>query len=460
MFARISIKKRLMFLMMTGLMAISAIMFLEARSSAKVAANEAYDRGLLGSALAISERVLIVGTEIEVDIPYVALEMLVSEHQDRIYYQVETQGQQFLTGYRDLPHPPLDRRVKGTAPVFYDAIYKGENIRVGMVQEFLSSPQLSTRVLVKVAETTDAREALINKMIREALFRQFILIVVAAAIMWWGISWGLKPLVRLQEALHRRNPNDLHPIKHDVPEEVLDLIGAINNMMERLSDSIVSMRRFTSNAAHQLRTPLAAIQTQTELALKTNDMAELHARMTHLKHSTHQSSRLINQLLSLAKASPDASQLTMTTLDVVPLCRDLAGRMVPKAMEKGIDLGFEASEETIEVSANAALLSEAINNLIDNALTYCPAETVVTLRATIQQDYVGIEVEDNGPGIAEDHIPTIFDRFDRAGRSDGEGCGLGLPIVKEIIERLGGRIEFTNRLAGGVRVCLMLPHTS
>lgn len=450
-----SIKKRLMLLLMGGLCAISTIMFFEARSSARTAVNEAYDRALLGSALAIMERILIVGDKIEVDIPYVAFEMLLTDHQDRVYYQIETQTGQFLSGYDDLPDRDQQQAKNNFDPVFYNGDYRGETVRIGLVQDYIASPSISTRVLVKVAETTHARDVLIAKMIKDALIRQFTLILVAALIMWLGVSWGLKPLVRLQQALNRRNPDDLHPIEHNVPIEVQSLVAAINNLMDRLSDSLGSMRRFTANAAHQLRTPLAAIQTQTELALKTHDPAELHKRFDHLKQSTLQSSRLVNQLLSLARITPNKAGLNSDRIDFYKLCHDVTINMVPVALEKEMDLGFEYDSTDAQITGQADLLQEALKNLIDNAIAYCPKGSVITVKLSSTDKQTCVEVTDNGPGIAPDLQSTIFERFNRGDRSDGNGCGLGLSIVKEITERHLGKVTLQSEKGKGTSFSLI-----
>lgn len=453
---RSSIRKRLLFILMGTLVLISILMLIEVKSSARIAANEAYDRVLLGSALAISERVLIVGEHIDVDIPYVALEMLASESQDRIFYQVTTQDHSFVTGYEDLPPLPKKAKPIFDEPLFYDAIYKGDEIRIGAINRFISSPKLSTRFTVRVAETTDARNSLIQKMVTDAILRQFILIFVAGCIMWVGVSWGLKPLRHLQAALKRRNPKDLHPIAHKVPQEVQQLVNGINDLMDRLSQSIEAMQRFTSNAAHQLRTPLAAIQTQTELALKTNETDELHHRLEHLKQSTQQSTRLVNQLLSLARAMPDQMALLSETIDIVKTCREITAQLVPHALEKGMDLGFECETDKILILGHEGLLQEALKNLIENAIAYCPKETEITVKVFHENKIVTIEVHDTGLGIPSELQDKIFERFNRGSRSDGNGCGLGLSIVKEIVERHSGHITLISEPQSGTTFCITL----
>jgi len=433
------------------------LMLFELQTRARIVANESYDRVLLGSALAISSRVFIVGDELDVDIPYVALEMLSSEAQDRVFYQVTAAGGQFLTGYDDLPPIPPNIKINSEQPVFYDAVYHGEKIRIGAVNRYVASPRLSTRFTVKVAETTDARSALIQEMLAGAVVRQLALIFVAGLILWFGVSWGLKPLLRLQAALQRRSPKDLRPIEHKVPAEVQQLVDAINDLMARLSQNIETTHRFTSNAAHQLRTPLAAIQMQTELALKTSSQEDLQNRLEFLRQSTRQSTRLVNQLLSLAKATPDETATDFEEINLVALCQSLTSKLVPAALDKKIDLGFEDQSDAPIILGHQDLVEEAVKNLVENAIAYCPEGSEITVRIKQNDTDAIIEVEDTGLGIFEDQQEKIFERFNRGNRSDGDGCGLGLPIVKEIIERHKGNIVLTKSSKKGTLFALFLP---
>ncbi len=451
-----SLRRRLAFWLIVPLSLISVIMLFEVRSSARTAANQAYDRVLLGSALAISERVVIDGNEILVDVPYVALEMLTSAAQDRVFYQVSGPNKQFITGYSDLPDVPDEHSNKTNTPVFYDGVYKGADVRIGLVSRFLSSPRLSARVTIKVAETTEARNALISEMFEGAAYRQALLIIVSAMILWIGLELGLRPLVNLEQAVNRRNPKDLRPILHEVPYEVRNLIGAINHLMERLGDSIDAMQRFTANAAHQLRTPLAAIQAQVELALGENDPKEINKTLSHLRSSSAQTSRLVNQLLSLARVTPDSAYTVSETINMSRICVNTTKEMVPLAIDNGIDLGLESEPDPITLMGDATLIEELLRNLIHNAISYCSSGCHVTVRLKIEGGLGVLEVEDNGPGIPKADRDLVFERFYRIPEpGQPAGCGLGLPIVREIINRYGGSAEILSG-ANGTGTCVRI----
>jgi len=433
-----SLRRRLALWVIIPLVIISAIMLMDVRQSSRKAANEAYDRVLLGSALAIADRIAIEGNKILVDVPYIALEMLTSAAQDRVFYQVSGPGRKFITGYADLPEIPKHLTPLRSDPVFYDVQYKGEMVRVGAIVRVVSSQRLSARVVIKVAETVDARNDLISELIASAALRQALLILVAAVIVWVGLGRGLKPLTRLEEALNRRNPEDLHPIQHEVPYEVRNLIGAINHLMERLSNSIETMQRFTANAAHQLRTPLAAIKTQTEVALQENDPKEIQRTLAYLNESAEQTTRLVNQLMSLARATPDEGGRIKEVFDIRQLYMEVTRSMVPEALEQGIDLGFEGDESPLPVAGDLTLFEELLRNLIHNAVSYCPIGSHTSVRVQRNHQNAIVEVEDNGPGIPEDERDAVFERFHRLSSSNGSGCGLGLSIVQEIARQQGG----------------------
>ena len=433
-----SLRRRLALWVIVPLIFVSAVMLKDVRESSRKAANEAYDRVLLGSALAIAERVVIEGSNIVVDVPYVALEMLTSAAQDRVFYQVVGPKKKFITGYHDLPAVPKRYTPIKNAPVFYDAHFKGNAVRIGAIVRTLSSQKLSARVTIKVAETIEARNALISELITGAAIRQALLILVAVLIVWIGLGRGLRPLSKLEEALNRRSLEDLHPIEHEVPFEVRNLIGAINHLMERLSTNIEAMQRFTANAAHQLRTPLAAIKTQTEIALRQDDLAETQGALAHLHDSAKQTTRLVNQLLSLARAAHVEGNLVIENFDIREVCLNIVSSMVPEAVEKGIDLGFEDNKDPLIINGDPTLFEELIRNLTHNALSYCPSGTQTSVRVRKENGDAIIEVEDNGPGIPEEYQHKVFERFYRLPSAPSNGSGLGLPIVREIARKHGG----------------------
>lgn len=434
-----SLRRRLVISLLVPLLVISSLMLFEVRSNAVSSTNQAFDRALLSSALAIADRVVLIGGKIEVDVPYVALEMLTSAAEDRVFYQVSTAQGEFITGYEDLPPVPENLLPLREEPVFYDAVYNGENVRIGALSRYVASVRKATRFQVFVAETMGTRTQLSEDILASAAARQIFLIAIAAMIVWFGIGQGLRPLARLEEALNRRSPSDLRPILHDVPIEVRHLVGAINQLFGRLESSLNTMRRFTADAAHQLRTPLAALRTQAELGQRESDPEKIRQIMNTIAASTRQTSHLANQLLASARATPEGlAGRPFDKIDICEITRTVTSSKVPFAIERGIDLGYEGITDPAMIMGNATLIEELLKNLAHNALSYCPSGSAVTVRLEKDaiQNTVKLTVEDNGPGIPLEHRKDVFKRFYRMNNAGyEEGCGLGLSIVKEIAAR-------------------------
>ena len=452
-----SLRQRLLVWLLVPLVLVCLALLARAYVTARHSANRAYDRALLGSALAIAERVVAVDGEVEVDLPYVALEMLSSAGHDRVFYKVTGPGGSFITGYPDLPDPP-DKTAAGET-VFYDATYRDDDVRIIALSRNIRERNLAGRFTVQVAETVNARDLLAREIMTRTAALLLVLISIAAAITWFGIGRSLRPLERLQGTIGRRSHQDLRPITDAAPKEVRLLVGAINDLMARLGGTIEGMQRFIGDASHQLRTPLAALRTQTELALHETDPDTLRQDLERLHDGTRRTSHLANQLLTLARAAPEAAAgRRLVRLDLAELAADVARTQVPRALENGIDLGFEGPADAIYVDGDGVLLRELLKNLVHNALTYCPRGSRVTVGVEPDGDHVLLSVEDDGPGIPPDHTELVFERFHRLLDTGGDGCGLGLAIVREIAHGHNAHVGLqTGRHGKGLLVRCLFP---
>jgi two-component system sensor histidine kinase TctE len=227
---------------------------------------------------------------------------------------------------------------------------------------------------VQVAETLDKRAQLANEIIKGVILPQFIILPVILALVWFALSRGLSPLAQLQERIRARPPDDLSPIdSRQVPEEISPLVGSLNDMLERLADTIDAQKRFIADAAHQMKTPLAGMRMQSELALRQVDPDEIHRSLEQLAKSSESATRLVNQLLALARAEnqPHAG-LALEALDLGLLVREVVQDWVPASFAHDIDLGYEAPAHPVEIDGSAIMLRELLSNLIDNALRYTP----------------------------------------------------------------------------------------
>lgn len=442
-----SLRRRLLGWLLISTAIIGCIALADTYREANNTANIVSDRVLSGSALAIAERVVVSenGT-LEVDIPYVALEMLTSAAQDRVFYRVNGQNGQFLTGYQNLPSVT---GLRSDAPVFVDAEFRGEPIRVAAIQRFASTGVNSVPFTVTVAETTIARSRLAQAIILRSALRLLFMIVGAAIIVWIAVTISLRPLYRLSEAIAERSPNDLHPIRQSVPVEVENLVETVNSFMVRLQSALDALRHFTGNASHQLRTPLAIIRTQLALSARASTLEDAQAAARKGDASVAHAEHILAQLLRMANidAAGSGEKQSLVEVDLALLAQSITADYIPIAAEAGIDLGFEQVGHA-SIMAEPLLLGELLGNLISNAIAYTGRGTEVTVRVLRDGDAACLEVEDNGPGISAEKRSVVRQRFARGEGNAAPGAGLGLAIVEEIAAFFNGRLSLEDGAGG------------
>ena len=442
---------------------LSALLVVDAwfsYSDALGAANQAYDRSLSASVKGIAERVFATESEVVIDIPYSALELFEAGSSDRVFYSVGVPGEAVITGYDGLPLPA---RIEPNVPVFYDGIYKGQSLRLGAMLKPLYRKEFPKPVIVVIGETANTRQEVVRHLFLREVARKALLIVVALAVALFATMIAVQPIDNLGAAIRARPDDDLTPVDAvDVPHEVKPLVDAINLHMERISAMLEARRRFITDAAHQLRTPLAVLNTQAEYALRQQEAADMRPAIEALHHSLGSAIRLTNQLLSLSRAEPiNGLMLTRQPVDIAAIARDMVVELLPLAGRKGIDLGFEGAGLAVMVSGHPVLLREMIANLVDNALRYTPDHGVVTVAVDVPAataSRVRVRVIDNGPGIPANFREQVFLRFFRLDGGDHTGSGLGLSIVREIVLGHGGEIALEDAVPGpGLVVVVSLP---
>ncbi len=323
--------------------------------------------------------------------------------------------------------------------------------------------------LVQIAETLENRQRLTTEIIKGVLLPQFVILPVAVLLVWLALARGFRPLEELQRRIRRRESTDLSPIpERGVPEEVVPLVRSINDLLERLDKSIAAQRHFLADAAHQLKTPLAGLRMQAELAAREidsgrGDAAAMKHSLVQIARSTQRASHMVNQLLAMARAEDSGEKLRRQWVDLGAVTRAVVRDFVPRAIERRIDLGYEGPDEIPAGGVGAAaptrllaepvLLGELVRNLVDNALHYTPGGGRVTARvlADPSAPSVVLQVEDSGPGIAPADRERVFQPFYRSPDTQVDGSGLGLAIVQEIVQRHGGCIDIEDARPPGER---------
>lgn len=405
--------------------------------AAKRFGNFAYDRALLESALDIGRQVKVLNGRVYVDLPEVAVQMLQSHETGRIWYRVTDPRDEFVTGEPDLPRPlePASDRVS-----YYDAVYQSRPVRVVALTLPIDSGGVKGNVSVHVAEASVARDDLARQLMLRMAVPQGLLILLVGLALWFAVGRGLKPLAELRSEVEARSHRDLSPLSEArIPQEVQPLIHAINDLLTRLHAVLASRSRFVADAAHQLRTPVAGMKTQAELALRTAPPGDGREALQKLQKATENSTRLINQLLALARAEPGAEQVQQPRrVDLSALAQAVTTDWVPRALDRNVDLGYDGDEHGLQVDGDPFLLGEMLNNLLDNAIRYTPPGGQVTVRVLDEKNSVALTVEDNGPGVPDGERERVFERFYRVLGTGADGCGLGLAIVREIAESHGG----------------------
>lgn len=418
---------------------------------AKSIANQPFDRALEDNVLVLSQQVKEIDGQITTQLSNPARDILRADDLDNIYFQIKNARGEVIDGDRDLPMPTEEEKPLTGTVQLRNAVLRGIEIRVAYSYIDLNKtgkrglnkdPHLA---LVQVAETLEKRVLLANEIIKGVILPQFIILPIALALVWFALTRGLSPLVELQQRIRARRPDDLSPIdSRHVPEEITPLVKSLNEMLERLAQTIAIQKRFIADAAHQMKTPLAGMRMQSELALRQTDQKEIHQSLTQLATSSEAATRLVNQLLTLARAENLApTNQPREQIDLNILARNVVQDWIQASFSKKIDLGFEQDKNAVLIFGSPLMLREMLSNLIDNALRYTPQDHSVTVRVRIDHDQALaiLEVEDNGPGIPKAERERVFERFYRILGTNVQGSGLGLSIVREIASQHDARID-------------------
>ncbi len=418
-------------------------------------ADRAFDQALADTAVALAHELDVTDGKVTFTLSEETERLLRADQDDDIVYAVRDAAGALVSGDAELAGP--NRALKIDRPLFYHSVFKRHAVRVAA----LSVACGAERCQIAIAETTNKRRALTRDILLGTLLPQVVLAALAFAAIWFGVGRALQPLTRLSSEIETRSPRELDPVDtSETPQEAKSLVTALNSLFGKLRTAGLAQQRFLATAAHQLRTPLASLKAETELALLEAHPAEMHEKLERLNHSVQRASRLATQLLALARAEPDAQHAdAVEEIDLRGLIEEQVDAWVRTAALKDIDLGFELQDARVQ--GQGFLLRELLRNLVHNALEYTPPQGRVTLRCGWRDDICFVAVEDNGPGIPPELRERVFERFYRVPDTTGEGSGLGLAIVREIALAHRGSVDIGSGPNGaGTLVQVTLPRAT
>ncbi len=411
--------------------------------------QRAHDRTLVEVAREVSLHLRGTNGGLLLDMPPEARRVLLVDPVDRIHFEVTTVDGWRIDGAPLAPAGGVAAK-RSKSEIFYDGVFDGEEVRIVELRLAPDPAPGRAGAVVRVAETKLKRNELAREILLSVVLPQVLLILIACVVVWVGVVRGLSPLQRLQRAVASRSDRDRSPVAVDnVPGEVSPLLHSINELLSRLDHVLTLQSRFVSDAAHQLKTPMAALKTQFEVALRETDPQRMREALQGIYPRLERLSRLVSQLLSLARNEPDAvSAVTLAPLDLDALALDVATGWVPEALKKHIDLGFEGAERPVQVSGDPVRLRELLDNLLDNAVRYSRDGGRITVRVSTAPPTV--DVNDDGPSIPPEERERVFERFHRLLGSGQDGSGLGLAIARDIARLHRGEITLREDTSDGI----------
>jgi two-component system, OmpR family, sensor histidine kinase TctE len=471
--AALSLRQRLLLWLLPLSVLITAVELWSTQRDAVAAANSAYDRSIRGALKAIEANISTASGGLAVELPYRLFELLELTATGHVYFRVATQDGLVEVGNLDLPMPEGGRPTRQHVPVFADAVYLGERVRMGTLLTHVKlrgEKGPDTPVLIQVAEQAQSREQFAAQFVQHSLRRAGLVLVALVGVLTLVVAWAMRPLAVLEAQVRKRKASDVSPLATEhLPRDVRPLVHAVNVQMARRQVLADQQRQFLDDASHQLRTPLATLRTQADFALRElqrqGDTPMLRHSLQAMAEQVDVATRGANQLLSLARS--EATSVQRAPFDLAQMLREVVVPLLPRAASGQIDLGVDAPD-TLVVLGEATLWREALSNLLDNALRHCPPGGQVTAQAAVvvsapEAARWVLSVSNPAPTVDPSLLQVLNQTGDQAQRFvRGEGAtqggaGLGLAIARRIAERQGGRLEVTQKADGVFQACLSWP---
>jgi len=457
-----SIRRQLLFLTGSLLLTLLVISYLATDLYSKRAARLSYDRLMTGAALQIAENIRLQDGEVVVDLPQAAFKTLSLSPNDRAFYAIREAGGRLITGYDKLPtrsdnkgNNLLNNSVAPFEHTFYNADFLSAQVRFIVIRNRYNDVNSTRDIEITLGQTLQARQELAHEIRWQALQFVAAFFIIAITVALVAIRLILTPLSQLNEAIQQRSPVDLSPLRLDVPAEVSPLTETINHFMLQLGSTLDRLKRFTSEAAHQLRTPLAGLKSQAQNALEETDETHRREQLIRIVQCSDMLSDTVSQLLIRAELTHRFQRQSFNVLRLDRLIQDVCRDVALTALHNGVELAY-LGRLNISVKGDDFSLKQMLRNILENAIKYSPAggTVEVDLTATSSGFRSGalLRVRDQGPGIPDEEKKQVFEQFYRSVDNPRAGSGLGLAMVREIALHHHARLSLKDNAPTGLVV--------
>jgi two-component system sensor histidine kinase TctE len=450
-----SLRMRLIVIILTPLLVISIIAAAWQFQAATKRAEDIFDRGLLSAALAISRDVALSGG----DALSPKTRRVVSDTSGgELFYHVFAPDGVFVTGYATPPATAKSLSNDQQDPHFYDAVYQGTKVRVLQFRDATTVDGITGLFTITVWQAIQVRTSFVRDVALRSIGVIALMVASVAAVVWFGVGIGLRPLLDLQAAIAKRSPSELEPIRRNVPIEVRGIVSTLNDLLDRVSRRISSKDEFISNAAHQLRNPIASILALAEAVETAPTPEAAKSRSKDVVEAAREATHLTNQLLSFERARGEVAQDHHEVLDISAILDDCLQRFTKDQERPGIELIFTPSQHPTCITGDKFMLQEAVLNLLNNAVVHGgPTLSRLEISVSATAEAIDVVIQDDGRGIDPEKLVLVMARFSQA--DAGSGSGLGLPIAERVIENHGGTLRLGSQ-SGGLKISITLPITS
>ncbi|WP_417561349.1 sensor histidine kinase [Marinomonas sp.] len=464
--ATTSIRRQLILMVATVLIVINVVALWSAHIYANRAAKESYDRLLYGSALQMAENINILDSNFFIDLPVSAFETLALSTSDRAFYSIINGQYRVLTGYKDLPNIPFTQLLQQSSekekfiPIYYEAMYRGETVRFVALGKRLLEADSVNDVFIIVGQTLDARRAAATEISQMALQFVTLFFFITLLLLLFVIWRVLQPLQAIKQAITERSPQELSPLEANVPSEIAPLLKSINYFMAQLDNTLSRLKRFTAEAAHQIRTPLAGLNSQAQNALDETDEVLRQKQLQHILESSNVLTNTVNQLLSRATLTHRYQSHPFSPVSLDHVTKETCRELAVWALEQQVEIEY-LGDIQVTINGDEFALKQMLQNIIENAIKYSPKGSVVEVELMVMDELsetsVVLQIRDQGIGVPDQDKEHIFEYFYRSPDNFASGSGIGLSIAKEVAEHHDARFHLKDNQPTGLIVEVIFP---